>query len=75
MFAGEVFDGMETLLAARGLVAEASKRGTSLTWDVSSEAGQATEDDRNAIVEWAHDRRDVTETDVGPLGDLREDDE
>jgi len=72
MFAGEVFDGMEALLAARGLVAEAAKRGTSLTWDVSSEAGQATEDDRHAILTWAHDRRVVTETDIGPLGDLRD---
>ncbi len=72
VLAGEISEAMDALLAARGLLASASRRGTVLTWTVSSEAGQATEDDRDAVLEWARQRRELAEIDVGPLGDLRD---
>lgn len=72
MLAGDLLSAMDSVLASRGLVAESSKRGTLITCDVSSEAGQATEDDRGAVLAWANERREIAETEIGPLGDLRE---
>ena len=58
------------LLASRGLVATG---GSGSTWDlvVSSEAGQMTDGDRSAIVQWLEGEREVERATVSPLGDLR----
>ena len=60
----------EQLLSSRGLV---STDGGRTTWDlvVSSEAGQMTESDRSAIVEWLEAERGFGNVRVGVLGDLR----
>ena len=59
------------LLESRGLVCTG---GSGRTWDlvVSSEAGQMTESDRQALVEWLAAERQLASATVTPLGDLRD---
>lgn len=68
----QLLEAMDAWLAARGLLASLSRHGGTLTWMVSSEAGQATEADRAAVVEWAREHGVLAESDIGPLGDLRD---
>ena len=58
------------LLSSRGLV---SAGGARTTWDfvISSEAGQMTESDRRAIVDWLEAERGFGRATVSHLGDLR----
>ena len=68
--AGALLDRFHALLSSRGLVATGGGRST---WDfvVSSEAGQMTDGDRSAIVEWLEAERAFERATVGALGDLR----
>ena len=68
--AGSHFERFSELLASRGLV---STGPAWTTWDlvVSSEAGQMTESDRQAIVDWLGAERGFAHAVVSPLGDLR----
>jgi len=65
----DLTESLAALLEARGLIAESDR--ASLI--VSSEAGQATESDRQAVLEWAREHPAAT-IEVGPLGDLRDTD-
>jgi uncharacterized protein YggL (DUF469 family) len=56
------------LLAARGLVVALC--GTQLI--VTGDGLQATNDDRDAVVAWLAERRDVEQYFVSPLGDVSE---
>lgn len=58
------------VLEERGLECEGADSKAS-AYVVSSEAAQATEDDRVAIVRWLADLPQVAESEVGPLVDLR----
>jgi uncharacterized protein YggL (DUF469 family) len=68
--AGSLLERFDALLSSRGLV---SSGGGRATWDlvVSSEAGQMTEGDRSAIVEWLAAEPALDRVMVTPLGDLR----
>lgn len=70
--------GVATLGAALDVAAEARGLSVSrLTGDerlrfrITCDAGQAIDDDRDAIRAWAESRADVSEVVVGPLIDLR----
>ena len=60
-----------TWLDARGLrCVEGDEPPPALSWLVSSEGGQATDLDREAMVVWLGARADVSDYGVGPLVDL-----
>jgi uncharacterized protein YggL (DUF469 family) len=58
------------LLAARGLEDVGAAEPPELEFLVASEAGQATDDDREAILAWLGARGEVGDYGVGPLVDL-----
>jgi uncharacterized protein YggL (DUF469 family) len=68
--AGPLRERFDALLASRGLT---STGGGRAGWDlvVSSEAGQMTESDRSAIVEWLAAEPALGPVTVTPLADLR----
>lgn len=68
--AGSLLERFDALLSSRGLMFTG---GGLATWDmvVSSEAGQMTESDRSAIVEWLAAEPALSRVMVTPLGDLR----
>jgi uncharacterized protein YggL (DUF469 family) len=70
--AGSLMERFDALLSSRGLT---STGGGRATWDliVWSEAGQMTESDRSAIVDWLAAEPALSRTMVTPLGDLRDD--
>ena len=70
--AGSLAHRFDALLSSLGLT---STGGGRATWDliVSSEAGQMTESDRSAIVEWLAAESAISRAMVTPLGDLRGD--
>jgi uncharacterized protein YggL (DUF469 family) len=57
-------------IEGRGLVCEG--RGAPRRWPhvVHSEAGQATDADRDALIAWAATRPEIVGSEVGPLVDL-----
>ena len=60
-----------TWLDARGLrCVEGDEPPPALSWLVSSDGGQATDLDREAMVVWLGARGDVSDYGVGPLVDL-----
>jgi len=59
------------LLEGRGLqYGDSGESPPTLSWLVSSEAGQATELDREAVVDWLKARAEIADFGVGPLVDL-----
>jgi hypothetical protein len=58
------------LADARGLIINRAHDGRSRTLVVRSEAGQATDLDRQAVLEWARKHTDAVETTVGLLEDV-----
>lgn len=59
------------LLDERGLQSvEGDEPPPALSYLVSSEGGQATELDREAMIAWLGHRADVTDYGIGPLVDL-----
>ena len=68
--AGALLQRFDQLLSSRGLV---STGGGRAAWSlvVSSEAGQMTEGDRSALVEWLGAEHGFGRVTVSPLGDLR----
>ena len=61
----------ESLLEGRGLQSvDAGESPPTISWLVSSEAGQATELDREAVVAWLGARSEISDYGVGPLVDL-----
>jgi uncharacterized protein YggL (DUF469 family) len=69
--AGSLVERFDALLSSLGLM---SSGGGRATWDlvVSSEAGQMTESDRSAIVEWLAAEPALSHAVVTALGDLRD---
>jgi uncharacterized protein YggL (DUF469 family) len=61
-------------LERRGLCCGGGGDGTCLEYAIASEASQATDSDREAVMEWLRARRDVESWNVGALIDLRESD-
>jgi uncharacterized protein YggL (DUF469 family) len=59
-----------TLLDARGLQAHGAIRSTRSAIVVSSEASQATDDDREAVRHWLSSRHELRRTSVGEIEDL-----
>ena len=57
------------LLEGRGLVCGPAYHGARWSFVVQSEAGQATEMDREAILAWARGRAEIGKAEVGPLID------
>ena len=68
--AGSLLERFHVLLSSRGLLSTGGER---TTWDlvVSSEAGQMTESDRRAIVDWLGTEPAFAKVMVSSLGDLR----
>ena len=68
---GSLLERFHALLASRGLVCVGD---ADRTWDlvVSSEAGQMTDGDRNAIAEWLAAEPALENATITPLGDLRD---
>jgi uncharacterized protein YggL (DUF469 family) len=58
------------LLESRGLRTDEDGGAQCIECVISSEAGQATDLDREAIVAWLHARGEVADFGVGPLVDL-----
>ena len=59
-----------SLLAERGLVDLGRSEPCVVAFMVASEASQATDADREAVVAWLHARGEVGDFAVGPLVDL-----
>lgn len=60
----------EELLENRGL--SSGGRGPTYGWIVTSEASQATDDDRSAVRAWLESRPELKSWSVGELVDLRD---
>jgi uncharacterized protein YggL (DUF469 family) len=58
------------LLEERGLQDLGRGDASVLEFLVASDGGQATADDRDAVVAWLHARSEVSDFGVGPLVDL-----
>jgi uncharacterized protein YggL (DUF469 family) len=57
-------------LAGRGLVSSGGFSGTRWSHVIRSEASQATDADRAAVVDWASGRAEIEERDIGDVVDL-----
>ena len=68
--ARSLLEQFEEMLASRGLVC-AGRGGAVWNFVVSSEAGQMTEGDRRAVVEWLEAEPELGDATVTELGDLR----
>jgi uncharacterized protein YggL (DUF469 family) len=62
------------LLDRRGLVADDRRHVDSWVCAVRSEASQATDADRDAIIAWAAAQPEIAVLEAGPLADLGSDD-
>ena len=60
----------EELIEARGLVRKTERGGRTWTFVVRSEASQATDADRTAVMAWADARGEIIAARVGPIVDL-----
>lgn len=71
---GAALDDLERELVAiaheRGLIIDRVHDGRSRTFTIRSEAGQATDLDRQAVLDWARNHADVAQTTVGLLEDV-----
>lgn len=68
--AERLFERFVTMLEHRGLMYR-GRPGPKWDLVVSSEAGQMTELDRQAIIEWLDERPELQHVSVGPLIDMR----
>ena len=68
--AGSLYQRFNEVLASRGLAC-AGSAGAMWNLVVSSEAGQMTEADRQAVVQWLEAERAFASATVTELGDLR----
>jgi len=57
-------------IEGRGLMCGGGSNGGRWSHVVHSEAGQATDADREAMAAWAGSRREIASVEVGPLVDL-----
>ena len=63
-------DFRRSIVEGRGLRCEREASGDHWSMTLRSEAGQATDGDREAITEWGAGRREIDSLEVGPLLDL-----
>jgi uncharacterized protein YggL (DUF469 family) len=61
-------------IEARGLMCGGGATGRQWSRVVRSEAGQATDADREAVISWSRARPEIVATTVGPLTYLKDDD-
>jgi hypothetical protein len=60
---------IDALLGTRGLVGDPDRRERHWSFFVRSEAAQATDMDREAVLEWARARAEFTMVRAGPIVD------